>query len=193
MPEPNSVSEENAQLNLVRPLILASGSPRRLELLRQLGVPFEVVVSGADETLAPGLDPEEQAMALAERKARSVAATLAEGLVLGADTIVVLDGQILGKPADENEAAAFLRRLSGRTHQVITGLALVDASTSTVQRRSASTLVRMRSFGEPEIATYVATGEPLDKAGAYAIQSRRRGAHLRHRGLLHQRGRVAAL
>jgi septum formation protein len=161
---------ETAQPHNAPPLILASASPRRLELLGQLGLPFEVVVSGAEETLAPGVDASGQAMMLAERKARAVAETLDEGLVLGADTIVVLDDTLLGKPADDDEAAEFLRRLGGRTHQVITGLALVDASNDSCARRSVSTDVRMRTFGEPEIASYVATGEPRDKAGAYAIQ-----------------------
>src|SRR3954470_23301632 len=146
MPEPNSKCQSRVQPRGARPLVLASGSPRRLELLGQLGVPFEVVVSGADETLKCGLDPAEQAMALAERKAHAVAATLNEGLVLGADTIVVLDGHVLGKPVDDDEATSFLRRLSGRSHLVITGLALIDVSTSTVQRRSVSTGVRMRAF-----------------------------------------------
>jgi len=133
-------------------------------------VTFEVVVSGADETLAPGLDPQQQARELAERKARAVAATLGEGLVLGADTIVVLDDELLGKPTDDDEAAAFLRRLSGRTHQVITGLALVDVSNGGCVRGSVSTDVRMRAFDEADIAAYIATGESRDKAGAYAIQ-----------------------
>jgi septum formation protein len=133
-------------------------------------VPFAVTVSGASEALAPGLAPEVQAMALAERKARAVAETLDNGLVLGADTVVVLDDELLGKPADDAEAASFLRRLSGRPHEVITGLALVDAATGWCERRSVSTTVRMRAFGEPEIAAYVASGEPHDKAGAYAIQ-----------------------
>jgi septum formation protein len=151
-------------------LILASGSPRRLELLTRLGVPFDVIVSGADETLVPDLDPEEQALRLAEHKAQAVAATLNEGLVLAADTIVVLDGQVIGKPEDDAEAAEFLRLLSGRTHRVITGLALVDVSSGALQRRSVSTAVRMRAFTEPEVMAYVATGEPRDKAGGYAIQ-----------------------
>lgn len=170
MPEPNSESRNTVHSRKATPLVLASGSPRRLELLGRLGVPFEVMVSGADETLESSHDPAEQAIELAERKARAVASTLSEGLVLGADTIVVLDGQMLGKPEDDAEAAAFLRLLSGRDHLVITGLALIDASTGTVQRRSVSTVVRMRGFSEPDITTYVATGEQRDKAGAYAIQ-----------------------
>jgi septum formation protein len=170
MPEPNSNSLNTVLSRDAPPLVLASGSPRRLELLGQLGAPFEVVVSGADETIESGLDPVEQAIALAERKALAVALTLSEGLVLGADTIVVLDGQVLGKPVDDDEATSFLRRLSDRHHLVITGLSLIDASTSTVQRSSVSTVVRMRAFGDPDIAAYVATGEPRDKAGAYAIQ-----------------------
>ena len=152
------------------PLILASGSPRRKALLAELGVPFQVIVSDAPETLEPGLAPEAQAMLLAERKARAVAATLGSGLVLGADTIVVLDGEVLGKPADDAVAAAMLRRLNGRDHQVITGLALVDAATGAADRRAVSSVVRFRPLSEDEIAAYVATGEPHDKAGGYAIQ-----------------------
>lgn len=151
-------------------LVLASGSPRRKELLGALGVPFEIVVSDEPETLAPGLTPETQAVALAERKARAVAGTIANGLVLGADTIVVLDVEILGKPADAEDAARMLRRLSGRDHEVVTGLALVDATTGATDRRAVTSIVRVRQLSEGEIVAYVATGEPRDKAGAYAIQ-----------------------
>jgi septum formation protein len=170
MAEPNFDTKKNARCHSAQPLILASGSPRRLELLGRLGVPFEVIASGADESLVPGLDPRVQAMMLAERKARAVAETQDEGLVLGADTMVVLDNDLLGKPADDDEAAAFLRLLRGRTHHVITGLALVDVSNDSCVRRSVSTDVRMRAFDVAELAAYVATGEQRDKAGAYAIQ-----------------------
>jgi septum formation protein len=151
-------------------LILASSSPRRHVLLAELGLPFRVIVSDAPEHTVPGLDAEAQAITLAERKARAVAADVATGLVLGADTIVVLDGEILGKPVDDAEAASMLRRLSGRAHQVITGLVLVDAATGAVSRGAVSSTVRFRSLTGTEIAAYVGTGEPRDKAGAYAIQ-----------------------
>jgi septum formation protein len=151
-------------------LILASGSPRRREFLSQLGLPFQVIVSGAPEDVLPGLDPETVAIRLAEQKARAVAATLDDGLVLGADTIVVLDSEILGKPVDDGDAARMLRRLSGREHQVITGLALTDAATGDIARGAVTSVVRFHRLSDDHIAAYVATGEPRDKAGAYAIQ-----------------------
>jgi septum formation protein len=154
----------------ISPLILASGSPRRRELLAQLGIPFDVIVSNQPEESVPGLAPEALATRLAELKARAVAATLDTGLVLGADTIVVLDGDILGKPSDGDDAGHMLRRLSGREHQVITGVALVDAATGSSITRSVISRVHMRRLSSEEIAAYVATGEPRDKAGAYAIQ-----------------------
>ena len=153
-----------------RPLILASGSPRRRELLGELGVPFAVDVSDADETADPVPSAADQAMSLAERKARAVVARRHEGLVLGADTIVVLDGELLGKPEDDADAHRMLRRLSGRPHEVVTGLALVDAATGEIARSAVTSTVHMRRLGDDEIAAYVATGEPRDKAGAYAIQ-----------------------
>lgn len=165
-----SRTSPKAQSNANAPLILASGSPRRRELLEKLGVPFEVIVSEADEALQPGLPPEDQAALLANRKARAVAAGLERGHVLGADTIVVRDGEILGKPADDDDAAGMLRRLSGRTHEVITGVALVDAMSGGSLFRGVTSRVHMRPLTEDEIAAYVATGEPRDKAGAYAIQ-----------------------
>jgi septum formation protein len=152
------------------PLILASGSPRRRALLGELAVPFEVSVSDIDETADPSATPAEVAVTLAERKARAVAAGRATGLVLGADTIVVLDGELLGKPTDDADARRMLHRLSGRAHQVITGLALVDAATGAIQRSAVTSTVRMRALSDEEITAYVATGEPRDKAGAYAIQ-----------------------
>jgi septum formation protein len=151
-------------------VILASGSPRRQQLLGELGVPFRTIVSDAPETLTSGLSAVEQAILLADRKARAVAAGIAAGLVLGADTMVVLEGEILGKPRDDADARAMLRRLSGRDHQVITGLTIVDAKTGESQSESVTTVVTMRDLTDIEIAVYVATGEPLDKAGAYAIQ-----------------------
>jgi septum formation protein len=152
------------------PLILASGSPRRRELLSELVVPFAVIVSDVSEDLDPALTPVEQAVALAERKARAVAATVARGLVLGADTIVVLDGNILGKPVDDADACRILRRLSGRPHEVITGVALVDAASGGTRSAAVTSTVHVRPLANEEIAAYVASGEPRDKAGAYAIQ-----------------------
>jgi septum formation protein len=107
---------------------------------------------------------------LALRKARSVAQRRGTGLVLGADTIVVVDGEALGKPADRAEAAAMLRRLRGRAHEVMTGVAMVDAATGREAARTVTSRVTMRTYSEAQIAEYVATDEPLDKAGAYAVQ-----------------------
>lgn len=152
------------------PLILASGSPRRRELLAALGIPFAVVVSNEPEPLLEGMAPREQAVQLALRKARAVAATHAAGWVLGADTIVVLDGEILGKPAGPADAEAMLQRLRGREHQVYTGLALVNAASGAEHTASVPATVTMRNYDDTEIAAYVASGEPLDKAGAYGIQ-----------------------
>jgi septum formation protein len=157
--------------NLIpEPLILASGSPRRVALLGELGVPFQTVVSGAPETIDPGLSPESQAVALAERKARAVASQYQEGIVLAADTIVVLGGEILGKPEDDADARSMLRRLSGAEHRVVTGIALLDAGNGSLQSSAVSSTVRFRALGEEEIEQYVTTGEPRGKAGAYAIQ-----------------------
>ncbi len=151
-------------------LTLASGSPRRLALLAELGVPFQTVVSDVPETIDPRLGPEAQAIGLAERKAQVVASRLATGIVLGADTIVVLDGGLLGKPLDDADAMRMLRRLSGRKHSVVTGIAVVDAGTGSVNTSAVTSKVRFRALSEREIADYVATGEPHGKAGAYAIQ-----------------------
>lgn len=151
-------------------LILASGSPRRRELLTDVGIPFQVVVSDVAETIAPDLDPEAQAVALAKQKARAVASNLETGIVLGADTIVVLDGMLLGKPEDDADAIDMLRLLSGRDHHVVTGIATLNAATMSLRSSAVASLVRFRSLSDDDIVAYVATGEPRDKAGAYAIQ-----------------------
>jgi septum formation protein len=155
------------------PLILASASPRRLALLREAGFPEPIVRPAlAPEPRLKGLTPEETVLALALSKARDAAARSPEenAVVLGADTIVVLDGAILGKPRDEEEAAEMLRRLSGRCHGVYTGLALLHAGWELARREV--TQVYFRDLSPEEIAAYVASGEPLDKAGAYGIQGR---------------------
>ena len=158
------------RVETARPLILASGSPRRRELLGALGLSFEVVVSDTPEPLDPSLSPESQALALAARKSRAVAAGAPGALVLGADTIVVLNGEMLGKPRDDDDAFRMLRGLSGHDHQVITGVALVDVGSSIEVASAASTTVRFRRLSDDDIARYVASGEPRDKAGGYAIQ-----------------------
>jgi septum formation protein len=152
-------------------LILASASPRRRELLERLATGFRVVPAEIDETIAAGPLPEAVA-ALALRKARAVAARLGRGVVLGADTVVVIDGDVLGKPAGPAEAAAMLRRLRGRRHEVVTGLAVVDAASGRSATEAVTTGVVMRHYDEAALQAYVASGEPLDKAGAYAIQER---------------------
>jgi septum formation protein len=151
------------------PLILASGSPRRRELLGRLGIPFQVVVSHSAESIAPDLGPEAQAMSLAEQKARAVASGIETGVVLGADTIVVLNGMLLGKPEDDADAIDMLRLLSGRAHRVVTGIAVIDAASS-LRSSAVSSVVHFRTLSDDDVAAYVATGEPRDKAGAYAIQ-----------------------
>ena len=152
-------------------LILASASPRRKELLRQVGVEFDIEVSHAPEIIDPTLPTEEMVQQLALQKASAVAAGHENGLVLGSDTVVVNDGRLLGKPSTKEEAAEMLRSLSGRWHQVMTAVAIVDASGMrepwvTVEK----TGVKFRDLSEEDIAAYVATGESMDKAGAYGIQ-----------------------
>ncbi|MBM7114967.1 Maf family protein [Archangium primigenium] len=150
-------------------LVLASASPRRRELLGQLGLVFEVSAADIDETPTAGEEAGAYVLRLAREKARAVAARRPGAWVLAADTTVALDGMLLGKPQDEAEARGMLTRLSGRTHEVHTGVALVGARMTSVLVR---TRVTFRSLGSEEIAWYAATGEPLDKAGSYAIQGK---------------------
>ncbi len=149
-------------------VILASQSPRRRELLSLVGITHEVQPADIDETPLPGEAPVPHTERLAREKARVVAAGAPDALVIAADTIVVIDGAILGKPADIPEARAMLRRLSGRTHEVCTAMAVASGGqvTSEVVRVS----VRFRDLDDEMIARYVNTGEPMDKAGAYGIQ-----------------------
>jgi septum formation protein len=165
-------------------LVLASASPRRQELLRHAGIPFVVQPADIDETLRPGESPRGYAERLAQEKALTVWRTRPHDQVLGADTIVVVDDTILGKPRDSKDAARMLRLLSGRVHEVITGVCIVKAADASTERRdpelktencqlrtvSESTRVTMSEISEEEIHAYIATGEPMDKAGAYAIQ-----------------------
>ena len=154
-------------LALRAPLVLASASPRRRDLLARLGLEFTVSPADADETWPADLDTGPAAQAVALRKARAVAAPPG-ALVLAADTVVVLDGEVLGKPANPAEAAATLARLSGRTHEVVTGLALAAAGRETTAHET--TRVTFATLTDAEVAAYVATGSPLDKAGSYGIQ-----------------------
>lgn len=154
------------------PLLLASASPRRQELLAQLGVRFTVAAVDIDETPVPGESPRDLVLRLARAKAEAAAGSVDAGRwVLGADTVVVVAGEILGKPKDGGAAAAMLRRLAARPHSVFTGLALARRGQPT-WTRAVRTKVWMRSLAPEEIAAYVASGEPMGKAGAYAIQGR---------------------
>ena len=153
-------------------LILASTSPRRRELLKRLGRPFRVLPPHADESIPPNhtLSPQEIACELARRKARSVAARLPAGWVLAADTLVSVGREIIGKPRDHAHAADILRKLSRRPHRVITGLCIIDAASGAERTAADTTRVTMRPMTQCQIDAYVASGEAMGKAGAYAIQ-----------------------
>jgi septum formation protein len=152
------------------PIILASSSPRRRELLQAIGMPFTVLTSDVDETTPSGLTPAEIVESLAVRKARAIAGKESTGLVLGADTIVVMDEHVLGKPRDEADAFRMLQSLQGRAHTVYSGVAIIDAASGREEVAHCATAVRIRPLSEREIRSYIATGEPMDKAGSYAIQ-----------------------
>ena len=158
-------------------LILASASPRRADLLRAAGFDFEVRSALTDETVRPGELPEEYVRRVAEAKAGAVLPLAGDHPVIAADTVVLVDGRILGKPVDAEHAAAMLRTLSGRRHQVMTGVTVAvrssgsDEQTRVHQRTSVETTeVDFAPLSDEEIAWYVASGEPADKAGAYAVQ-----------------------
>jgi septum formation protein len=155
------------------PLILASASPRRRDLLERAAVAFEVRPANVPERREPGEPPALFARRLALAKARAVAQRAGVSparLVLGADTIVVIDAEVLGKPANAEHAVALLSRLVGRTHRVITAVALVDSASQQARHTVVESSVSMRPASAEEVRAYVATGEPLDKAGAYAVQ-----------------------
>ena len=154
-------------------IILASGSPRRRELMDREGFEFTVITSKAEENYDPSLPPQEIAQSLAKLKAQAVASALPaqdleDSIVIGADTIVALDGVIYGKPVDASDACRMLRELSGKTHQVITGVCII--CNKDAQTFAQSTNVNFKELSGIEIQEYVASGEPLDKAGAYGIQ-----------------------
>ena len=153
-------------------IVLASRSPRRRQLLEQMGLrDFRIVCSDADETASPGLTPPALVEALSARKAAAVQHAAAAGdLIIAADTVVALDGRVLGKPADGPDAFAMLSALSGRRHQVYTGLTVVCGAQRLTEHEV--TAVTFRSLSSAEICAYIATGEPMDKAGAYGIQGR---------------------
>ena len=154
-------------------LILASGSPRRRDLLSRLKVPFATVPAEIAERVRPGETPRELAERLAREKAEAVAAQIGKTprrVVLGSDTIVVIGDEVLGKPRDAEHAVTLLRKLVGRTHLVMTGVALVESDTGFTRSRVVESRVTLRKADEAELRDYVATGESLDKAGAYALQ-----------------------
>ncbi|MFA9435070.1 MAG: nucleoside triphosphate pyrophosphatase [Deltaproteobacteria bacterium] len=150
--------------------ILASGSPRRRELLRQLGFSFTVIPSRLEETNQRGMEPRGHATYYAKEKAKEVAQRYPEQWVLAADTIVVVAEEIFGKPVNVTEATAMLSRLSGRSHHVITGVCLLNAQCGVEESQAVETEVFMRRLDTADIEGYIATGEPMDKAGAYGIQ-----------------------
>ncbi|HHY37573.1 MAG TPA: septum formation inhibitor Maf [Clostridia bacterium] len=159
-------------------LILASSSPRRIDLLRGLGLSFEIMPGDVSETVLPHEGPSELVERLALSKAKHVAASLGDdvpgerSVVIGADTVVVLGGRILGKPRSRDEAYEMLKELQGRTHEVYSGVAVVCSDESFERVAHEVTMVTMRHLTDGEIRAYVATGEPMDKAGAYAVQGK---------------------
>jgi septum formation protein len=159
-------------INLDKPFILASQSPRRQKLLRQLGFDFEVLPADIDEDdFSDGIDPVQHVKELSLKKAEFIAKQIGKpSLVLGSDTIVVLNGTILNKPTDKQDAIRMLNILSGNTHIVYTGIALVDSETMKNKVSVQKTEVTFRTLTQDEIEAYVETGSPLDKAGAYGIQ-----------------------
>ena len=154
-------------------LILASASPRRAEILRQAAIPFMVLSSAVDETPFPGESPQDHVLRLAMTKAELVAArAVGPAIVIAADTVVALEGRILGKPRSSDDARHMLEKLSGRTHAVLTGVALIRLPDAEQRTFVESTLVHFDRLSEEEMNRYLATDEPYDKAGAYAIQGR---------------------
>jgi MAF protein len=151
-------------------VVLASASPRRRQLFSLLEVPFVAAAADVDEELEEGESPQQMVYRLSRAKASAVASLYPEGLIVAADTIVVLDGDVLGKPADEAEAVAMLGRLRGRKHSVFSGVTVYYPPSERAVTELAESAVWMRAYTDEEVARYTATGDPLDKAGAYAIQ-----------------------
>jgi MAF protein len=153
-------------------LVLASGSPRRQALLSLLGLQFQVQRSEADETLLPGEEPQDYVLRLAVTKSKSITSLPAgRQVVIAADTAVVDGAQILGKPGNQEQAVNMLEQLCARTHSVLSGIAVRDTEQGEIYTELCTTRVLMRNYNQDEIHTYVASGDPMDKAGAYAIQN----------------------
>lgn len=157
---------------MLKKLILASASPRRRQLLEQIGLVFEVIPSEVNEQEIIYHDPLANVQAIALRKARDVASKIGEGIVIGADTQILVNGEILGKPIDKADALRMLSRLSGKTHQVVTGVAILDVETEFTETWVETTLVTFRKLTIDEISAYLDTGEHIGKAGAYGIQGK---------------------
>jgi len=153
-------------------IILASSSPRRKDLLAELGIAFEVIPSGVDETVEEGSPPEEVVRTLALRKAMHIAQQTPNAIIIGADSMVVLDGKLIGKPKDQTDAIATLKLLNGKTHLVLTGIAVVGTQNSLtepdIKSLTVQSKVTMKLHHEQTVLDYVATGEPMDKAGSYS-------------------------
>ncbi len=154
----------------MKTIILASSSPRRRELLHSIGLRFKVEPSDTKENTSLAVEPHQLAQTISLQKAQDVARRHRDALVIGADTLGVLDGRILGKPRTEQEATDMLTTLGGKSHSVITGFTIIDADTGKTVSRSVETKVYIRTLAPSEIEAYVRSKEPLDKAGAYAIQ-----------------------
>jgi septum formation protein len=151
-------------------IILASASPRRKELLEKIGLKFDVEPSDYEEDISPGIEPHKLAKSLSLKKAELVAKNYENALVIAADTFIVINDEVLGKPLTENEARRMLRTINGRQHSVITGFTIIDTGNSKAITRSLETKVHIKKLTSKEIDSYVESKEPLDKAGAYAIQ-----------------------
>jgi septum formation protein len=151
-------------------LILASTSPRRREILALLGVPFDVIAPEFDERVSPHLSIEEEVLAFAVGKARSVGSKNSHSLVIGSDTMISLDGEKIGKPVDRDNAARILRVLAGKTHEIYTSLAILDGGDEAQLTTVEKVAVEMRAYTDEDIERYLICGESLDKAGAYSIQ-----------------------
>ena len=153
-------------------IILASASPRRKELLEKLGLKFEVDASNCEEEIDPVLGPDELVRRISITKAKAVAQRHQDAVIIAADTIGVIGKKLLGKPHTADEAGKMLAQISGKSHEVITGFTILDTVTNKIMTGTVSTKVYIKKLTQQEIAAYVQTGEPLDKAGAYGIQGR---------------------
>lgn len=154
------------------PLLLASSSPRRQEFLSQLGLEFQVIAADINETPEPGEEPQSFALRMATAKASQIAETHPESCVIAADTVVALDQTIFGKPRDRSDALTILKTLQGKTHQVITGFAVLMRRRAIEERGTCTTLVTFDTYTDPILQAYVDSEEPMDKAGAYGIQGK---------------------